>query len=234
MYMHRAPPSRYPRGLLNGATGRPIILRERPGQVRFSETENARVLRALYEETVTDDMSEDEDTESLGSEEGVYIRPTDPVAFVEDVRAAEPGSRERRGEVLWGAELTEDVLRAMIEAAAQGLERAAQEAPWGHIHDTRATRSVLEGIGFAITAAALARSREDGIREDDVGPPVEFASRTLREAADCAVCLEPIAAEGDVPSIPCMHAFHAQCLAEWQARAKRSCPLCRRHFTAVS
>ncbi|GJN29107.1 hypothetical protein PR202_gb17300 [Eleusine coracana subsp. coracana] len=47
------------------------------------------------------------------------------------------------------------------------------------------------------------------------------------EAADCAICLEPLRQGQLCSEVPaCRHAFHRDCLAAW-ASTKGTCPLCR-------
>ena len=48
------------------------------------------------------------------------------------------------------------------------------------------------------------------------------------EENECTVCLEEKAAGERLVALPCLHTFHARCIAEWFAKAKvDSCPLCK-------
>lgn len=43
---------------------------------------------------------------------------------------------------------------------------------------------------------------------------------------DCAVCMEPMAADEEVRTLPCFHQLHVGCVDPWLHR-KKMCPVCR-------
>ena len=49
------------------------------------------------------------------------------------------------------------------------------------------------------------------------------SSKELVLERDCPICL----GEGSGCFLPCMHAFHSECIGEWLARGRRKCPVCR-------
>eukprot|EP00088_Acartia_fossae_P003212 TRINITY_DN1132_c0_g1_i5.p1 TRINITY_DN1132_c0_g1~~TRINITY_DN1132_c0_g1_i5.p1 ORF type:complete len:140 (+),score=46.57 TRINITY_DN1132_c0_g1_i5:145-564(+) len=47
---------------------------------------------------------------------------------------------------------------------------------------------------------------------------------------ECATCLEKIAGEDEVVSLPCGHLFHYECIDQWFNKSK-NCPTCRKDAT---
>ncbi|GJN31339.1 hypothetical protein PR202_gb19728 [Eleusine coracana subsp. coracana] len=48
----------------------------------------------------------------------------------------------------------------------------------------------------------------------------------VREAADCPVCLDELAAGAEARQMPCKHVFHDRCIVPW-LEMHSSCPVCR-------
>eukprot|EP00755_Sulcionema_specki_P026735 Sspe_Gene.86352::Locus_57031_Transcript_1_1_Confidence_1.000_Length_730::g.86352::m.86352 len=47
------------------------------------------------------------------------------------------------------------------------------------------------------------------------------------EVGSCSVCLNDIAAGETMKSLPCRHAFHAECIDRWLRSYNSFCPLCK-------
>mmetsp|Transcript_90057 Transcript_90057/g.156050 ORF Transcript_90057/g.156050 Transcript_90057/m.156050 type:complete len:212 (-) Transcript_90057:85-720(-) len=56
----------------------------------------------------------------------------------------------------------------------------------------------------------------------------EHLSAQACGATECAVCFEELEPEDRVVQLPCRHAFHPTCIAQWFVRGTRRCPLCVR------
>lgn len=78
------------------------------------------------------------------------------------------------------------------------------------------------------------RSRSSILGEEENRTPTcdEAPASTTDNAtpadSQCSICLENVA-EGDTKPYKtvCGHVFHRECLVQWRARSKKSCPLCR-------
>lgn len=46
------------------------------------------------------------------------------------------------------------------------------------------------------------------------------------EAGTCGICLKPIREGTEVAYLPCMHAFHTECVQRW-IRVQNLCPMCK-------
>jgi hypothetical protein len=54
-------------------------------------------------------------------------------------------------------------------------------------------------------------------------------------ATECAICLESYDdPETRLVKLPCNHAFHPACLAQWCCKGSEVCPLCKREITLTS
>ena len=47
------------------------------------------------------------------------------------------------------------------------------------------------------------------------------------QAASCSVCLEAYDDDAELRELPCGHAFHAACIAQWLEQSA-ICPVCRK------
>jgi hypothetical protein len=47
----------------------------------------------------------------------------------------------------------------------------------------------------------------------------------------CVICNENFSREGEIRSLPCMHAFHGKCIYDLMAIGnQKTCPICRREY----
>ena len=79
------------------------------------------------------------------------------------------------------------------------------------------------GLGALITLRRACTPRPG-----PASTPIWTAAAHSYMAADvCPICLEVLAR--DVVSLPCTHAFHEECIAQW-FQHKTSCPICMFHY----
>ena len=52
------------------------------------------------------------------------------------------------------------------------------------------------------------------------------AKETQDEAGICGICLRPIREGNEAAFLPCMHAFHTDCIQKW-IKVEDSCPICK-------
>lgn len=76
------------------------------------------------------------------------------------------------------------------------------------------------GLSPAQLAALPRHTLSDGAGAGDSAGP-------SGPACCCAVCLEDAVAGEELVTLPCAHAFHANCIQRWLA-ASQTCPVCKR------
>lgn len=115
-------------------------------------------------------------------------------------------------------------LRLCVRAVEDTMNLINSSPPW---HDT-----------FFLTADLMRMVFEDIALEIDQVPhmvpatneAIKKLERKVISATDlnreCAICLEELAAGCEALSMPCLHAFHGDCIEKW-LRTSHYCPLCR-------
>ena len=62
----------------------------------------------------------------------------------------------------------------------------------------------------------------------DDAPEKNTTDGAIPANSQCSICLDDVAEGGTKPyKTDCGHVFHRECLVQWRARSKKSCPLCR-------
>lgn len=118
------------------------------------------------------------------------------------------------------------------EAEIEDLKRRAHEARHGAARrrPKPAASDEEEEAGKAGEAGEAEEAADDtDPASDSASEAAPEADREVFLAAECPVCLEPLAGESKAVARPCGHLMHAACARRWAETSRRdTCVVCRR------
>lgn len=118
----------------------------------------------------------------------------------------------------------------------QESQEVANNSPSFHYHETPLPCGLLPSQLSDILFREITPEDYDVLLQLDTQPPssaspadiVALPSVDARDVdqVSCIFCLSPYDATERLTKLPCSHAFHKNCIAEWLLQHKPACPLC--------